>query len=299
MTTHRPIVAVGLAFAAPLAAQVGAPRHLLRMAFEPGKAAHYRKAVDTTMKVVVGGRELNSRTTMTMRVRAEVLEVKDGAATMRHTVEHVTVKMDGPKVQVDYDSADPGASAGPLRRLEELVGEWISVRLDDRGRCSGATASDGFPGDALAGPGGSGPGGSGLDGFVGEIVPELPDEPVAVGETWRTAVYMPVPVLDRPRVVIENTLVAVGDGRARIRQVVVSDADAERAADESVPVSVQVEGVLVLDLATGMPAESEVRFTLRETSPDALAPATQSIAVTMRVDLVPAPANATTAGSGR
>ncbi|MGE3174946.1 MAG: DUF6263 family protein [Planctomycetota bacterium] len=281
MNALRSISSLFVLLAAPLVAQDAAPRHLLRMAFEPGKPAWYRQSVDMSSTMKIGGQDMVTGMKMAVVLRTEVLEVTGGKASMRHTFERITAKMDNPMMKVDYDSDDPDSRPGALAILEDVVGESLQVQVDDHGRFSDAKPSAGFPEQASEMFGGGE-----LNRFLGQNVPELPDQPVAIGESWQTTTEMPMGPTGNAKVTVTNTLMEVGGGRARIRQVMSVDVDDLKVPGGGQMQMDKAEGFTVLDLATGMPIESEMQMVSKVVNTQV----SMDMSMTLRVDAVPAPA---------
>lgn len=193
---------VALASSAALAAQ----GVTLRYRWVKGEEMRYRTTLQTDMLMsgVPGMGDLNVAMTL-VQVNKLVVEdlAADGTATVRNTYESIKMTMSIPMMgEVTYDSAAPAASGGnPMtdtlgKSVGALVGETFTLAVAPTGKVLKIDGLARLIEKTKAGAAGSGAalGLGNMDTLVSEdsqrssieqSFAQLPEKPVAVGETWK------------------------------------------------------------------------------------------------------------------
>lgn len=233
-----------------------AQKHLLRMAHSVGKSAFYCQSTEMTSKVKMGERDVEMAQSTSMWFSATATKVEGGKATVEQSYLRVKSKAGG-MMNAEFDSADPESDGGALRQLGDLVGESITLVMDERGGVSETKPSAGFPQRVLE------QSGSDLKNVLSQFVPMFPDQPIAIGEAWTTELELPMGQLGKAVCSIANKLVAVDKGVARIEQSYTIDTSSVQLPGGTKMESEGGSGFTSIDLATGYPVDSENRMTMR------------------------------------
>ena len=187
------------------AAHVSAQAVTLRYKWTQGDVLTYRNVVRTTSQATGGPRGPETfEQTMTQTIKLTVLAVNpaDGSATLRQSIETVSMDVTTPAGKITYDSARPvEADADPRvlamsKTVGGMVGEAISVTISPTGivrRIDGAARIaqkliDSLPRDPMSG---------GLAQNIKSMLSDdalraaleqsfsrLPEQPVNIGDTW-------------------------------------------------------------------------------------------------------------------
>jgi hypothetical protein len=278
----------------PVLAQDAAPRHLLRLSFEPGKVLHYRMSMIMQQKMNMGAKPVDMDTAMGITFKTEVLEVVNGKAKVRQTFERVTVKSDNAIMKVDYDSADPESRAGPMAVLEDLVGESVTVHVDERAHYSGVEMSEDFPKAAIDVLGGD------MEKLLSQSVPELPDQPVAIGESWETTKPLQMAQFGEAQAKVVNKLTEVSGGHARIDMQLTIDTSNLQMPGGGKFKFEKAGGYTVVDFATGAPIDGESTMQSQVIAGQMQMDMTMKVSIAACEPVAPkAPADAKSAGDGK
>lgn len=176
----------------------------LRYRWQQGDVLTYRTIVRTTNTASgAGGSQAPLVQTMTQTLKVTVAAVApDGAATLRQTIDAVSVEFNGPMGSLVYDSAAPPAAdedprvSSMAKTFGAMVGEVISVTMDPNGairRIDGAAKivdklMAGLPRDPMAGALAQNIkamlGEDALRSSLEQSFSRLPDQPVKPGDTW-------------------------------------------------------------------------------------------------------------------
>ena len=195
------VLLVLAASAAPAAAQPVT----LRYKWTQGEVITYRSVVHSTNSAVGGprGPETFEQTlTQTIKLTVAAVSPADGSATLRHSVEAVSIDVTTPAGKISYDSTRPvETDADPRvvamsKTVGGMVGEAISVTISPSGavrRIDGAARIaqkliDGLPRDPMSGGLAQNIKGmlsdDALRAAVEQSFSRLPEQPVNIGDTW-------------------------------------------------------------------------------------------------------------------
>jgi len=227
-----------------LAAAPAQDKHLLRLALPENKPVFFVHTSDMTMKMNMGEQAMDTTMVMQFFTEQKVVGSKDGVRAVEQKVYRMTVKTKSPMMAaVDYDSDGPGANAGMFADLAKLVGKTVRMKVDGRGRVSDIVLPEGAGGATTP---------EDLRQMFGDSFPEFPEEPVAIGGTWKTTTKKPAGQMGDMDVEITHKLLAVDQGKATIEQAMKIDA-AKLQMPDGMKVNIgESKGSSVIDLATGL-----------------------------------------------
>jgi hypothetical protein len=237
-----------LALAAPALAQEqdqtkDQTKHLLRFSFEPGTVVNQVMAQDMSMKMNMGAEDMVTKMTMQMFQRYTVKAVKGDTADIVQEITRVKAVMDNPMMQVNYDSADEDSDPGMLEGVADLVGQKISLKLSNTGQPSDIKMPEAF--DASSGVD--------LEQMMQQAITALPEEAVAVGDTWTVNQEMPMGQMGAAEAKVTYKLMSVDDKHYVLEQKLAMNLDKLQMPPGMELEKVSASGNLVLNRANGLP----------------------------------------------
>jgi len=252
-------VAFAAAFsAAQDATTTAAQKHLLRVAPSVGRTNLYLQTMQMTMSMAVGeeGKSMDMEQSSSLWMESKVVDSKEGKTKLEQTFRRIKAKMTG-MANVDYDSDDPESRPGPLEALAESVGEKSTIVMDSRGAIMSVELPEAL--DEAQSAGGTG---VDLKQMLAQSVPQMPEEPVAIGHEWTTEMPMPMGQMGKLKCTVTNKLVSVEKGLARIDQKLAFATD-ELELPGGMEISVgEASAFTVVDLSTGMAHDSNSSVTM-------------------------------------
>lgn len=195
----------------------------LRYKFKPGEKLHYATEQNTKMTVVAGGQNLPMEISQTTDVTWEVVAVdQSGKAKIKHHIDRIHFKMDGPTGKEEYDSQG-GKSEGRMVAMmaplfQAITAGDFTVTMDASGRTSDFELSQKLK-DAMkslpqAGQMGQMFSEESLKKMSGGIV--LPSDPVGKSKSWTDKNEMKMPF---GKMVVETECTLEGPARFEGREV--------------------------------------------------------------------------------
>jgi hypothetical protein len=281
----RPALALVLALwaAGAAAAEEAAPRYR----FKEGERIAFVAEATTTIDLSAPGRTSTSRMTQLIDITWQVGPVDaDGKAAVTQTIERVRFKAAAPGETVEYDTADGKAPDDPkARRFADLlnaqVGARLGVTIDPQGqfadfKAPGKAAGAGDPSSE-----------AGFRHLVGQLIPVLPKEAPARGQTWTVKREGRV---GEAVMSGESTYTYVGRedrGGKRVDKVALT-VSMKREPDAPGPVAVKVsdgKGAAYLDRAAGRLVESSLTRTMEFEAGEGDARLTRKVTETITLKL--------------
>lgn len=253
MTTARfPALALGVAWTAAglLPAQDDGPKtHLLRYHFEKGASGHYVVADSSNMKMAAGPRPMEATMSKQMFMEFRIVDVVDGVAHVQHEFHRVKMTVNDPMRGVmEFDTDDEDSMPGMLDHILDMVGQPWEVEVDALGKVELVRVPEVLKSPKALQTG------INLEEMASHFMAELPDEPIAIGDSWKTSFSQSSQMGDMV-VEIDNKLVAVDETSATIEQTMTMEVDAKGSP---LPLETDVKkatGKVVLDLRQGMPRD--------------------------------------------
>jgi hypothetical protein len=258
-------LALGIVFAlSSVGAALGDDDTALRYHFKEGENIAFVAEATTTIDVSASGRTTTSRMTQLIDITWHVGRVDaDGKAAVTQTIDRIRFKAVTPKETVEYDTADGKAPDDPdARRLTDLINSRVGVRLGLTMDAKGQFAD--FKAPARAGGDTDPSSEAGFRHLMGQLIPVLPEEGPARGQTWS------VKREGRVRDVVmsgANTYTYIGRedrGGKRVDKVTIA-VSMKREPDDPAPVTVKGydgSGAAYLDRAAGRVVESSLTRTM-------------------------------------
>ena len=275
MNTAR-FLSLALALTAAAHAQEqGKTKHLLRFDFKPGTVAKQVMTQDMTMTMAMGAEDMVTKMTMSMFQTYTVQSVEGDKAAIEQKITRVKAVMDNPMMQVDYDSSDEDSDPGMLEGLADLVDSTIRMKLSNRGKPSDVKLPEGLSEDA---------GGPDLEQMISQIVTALPEEPVAIGDTWTVDQNMAMGQMGDTSTKVTYKLVSVTDAEIVLEQSLKMDLSTMEVPPGMEIKDATAKGKIVIDRRTGLPKTSDLDMTMKMDGPMAME-------MVLKVSLKPAPAD--------
>jgi hypothetical protein len=183
-------------FALALLFSCGAPKEKieLMLRLQEGQSYSIRVTMDQDISQRPAGQKMDMRQTLAVEYTFDVQEVdEDGTALVDVIYTAVLYKLDGPGINVEYDSANPPAHVSDAARgFAALVGQGFSMRIAADGQVSDLQGVDAML-DSLT---------RGLDPVAAQSLREqfgdealretmeqmmaiYPEAPVGIGDSWR------------------------------------------------------------------------------------------------------------------
>ena len=103
---------------------------------------------------------------------------------------------------------------------------------------------------------------------VNQMMAQLPETPVAIGDTWMTSFQQPMGALGEITIDCVNKLIAVAGVQATIEQDMKLDLDAAAAPIKAKPMVAKT--TMVLDLSEGLPIRMNMQMEMVLTEPMAM-----------------------------
>jgi len=223
----------------PPSAKPSPAKHTLRYKFRPGETLKWRMEQRLDVEATISG---NTLTTQAFTGQVKVWRIKevaaDGSATLENSVEEVDMrqKLTG-RAEVRYNSKTDKKPPLGFENVAQSIGLPLSrVQVDAQGKV--------LKREHLLG-----------SRFHAQLTVLLPDQSVAVGETWTVPGEVAVPTADRMIKKIKTlqtcTLLDVVDGVATIRVATQVLTPIRDPAVEIQTVHLEAAGTVRLDIAAG------------------------------------------------
>lgn len=217
-------------------------KHLLRYRFEPGETIRWRVVHLARIKTTVSGTTQTAETDSKSIKAWRVVEVDDnGAATFEHTVEHVDMrqKLTG-RQEVAYNSRTDAEPPVGFENVAKSIGARLSlITISARGEV--VKRSD----ENIASTSTN----------EGQVTICLPEEPVAVGETWSFPYDLVIPgnggTVRNIKTRQKYTLEAVKNGVATIRVATVILTPVRDPVVEAQLIQKETQGTVRFDIEAG------------------------------------------------
>ena len=219
-----------------------AEKHLLRYQFTPGESVRWRVVHLAKVKTTVAG---TTQTTESVSKSVKLWKVTDvtdaGTATFEQYVEHLDMwnKISG-RQEVTYNSKTDDEVPPGFANVADSVGKVLSlITLNDRGEVIDRKNEH----TATTNPN------------EGQVTMTLPEEPIAVGETWSFPYEMVIPTNNGTVVKIKTqqkySLERVKNGVATIHMATVILTPVHDPAIEAQLIQRQTEGNIRFDIEAG------------------------------------------------
>jgi len=253
MSTAR-ILPLVLALTAPAFAQEDAKqKHQLRFKFKAGTVTNQVMSQDMTMTMSMGAQDMVTTMAMNMFQTYTVKSVEGDKAAIEQKITRVKAVMDNPMQQIDYDSAKDDSDPDMLEGLADLVGQVTTLKLSDRGAVSDVKTPE--LSSAAAG-------GVDVDQMMSQIVTSMPEEPVAIGDTWTVDQKMPLGQMGESDTKVTYKLVSIDDAVIVLDQKLDLNVDEMEMPGGMTVESAEATGKITIDRRNGLPKTMSLDMTM-------------------------------------
>ena len=191
-------------------ADVTPAKATLRWKFKEGDERRYLMNQKMSMAMKVMGQNVETNTVQTMLVTWKVLEVdEDGGCKMEQKFESVRMKMAGPGIAGEYDSAKGTKFTGLMKSLNPLfdamtAGEF-KLTMTAQGKITEMEMPEDLKKALKTAPGGGGGvlSEDGLKQMVTQGSPTLPEEEMASGDDWTETIEIQAPPVGAMKMVTQ------------------------------------------------------------------------------------------------
>ncbi|MCK5942379.1 MAG: hypothetical protein KAI24_10450 [Planctomycetes bacterium] len=219
------------------------PKHLLRYNFKAGTVVNQIVSQDMTMTMNMGAEDMVTKMTMNMFQTTTLKSVEGDTAQLEQHITRVKAVMDNPMMSMDYDSADEDSDPGMLEGLADLVDQKTSMKLTDRGKLSDIKMPEGM----------NEAGGVDIKQMMSQSVTQMPDEPVAIGDTWTVDQKMPLGQMGDAQTKVTYKLIAVTDKQIVLEQKLDMDLSEMEMPGGMEVKDVKAGGKIIINRLTGLP----------------------------------------------
>lgn len=252
MSIARSLPLAALLLAPAFAQAPAKPKHLLRFNFQAGHTLSQVMTQEVTMKMNMGAEDLVTTTTTNTYTTYKVRSVEGDTASFENTMTRVTAVMDSPMEKVDYDSDNDESRPGSLEALAEMVGETVTLKMSDRGAVSEVVLPDSIK--ELNG--------IDFEQMMSQIVHQMPDHPVAVGESWSVDQDIPMGQMGDADAVLTYKLIRVTDAEYVFDQALKLDAASIKLPPQMELQDIQASGKVTISRSCGMPTSMSMTMTM-------------------------------------
>ncbi|MBK9384358.1 MAG: hypothetical protein IPN34_05990 [Planctomycetes bacterium] len=193
-------------------------RHELRFSYAKDAITWHRMSSEMAMQMDMFGQKIETQVSIEMTMHTKVVEVlADGSAKMERTMKRLQTKLSNPMMgEQVYDSDVKDADAGQMADMAVLVGVTMKFQMDRRGQVKNLK----FPPELEEKLSGQ----MSVDDLESMFAKEsivLPEQAVAIGETWKAENTMPLGGgMGEVKMAQENKLLSFANGVAVIEQKV-------------------------------------------------------------------------------
>ncbi|MBL8897662.1 MAG: hypothetical protein JNM84_08540, partial [Planctomycetes bacterium] len=193
-------------------------RQELRFTYAKDAVSWHRMSSVMAMQMDMFGQKIQTDVSIEMTMHTKIVEVlESGSAKMERTVKRLQTKLSNPMMGEQlYDSDVKDADAGQMADMAVLVGVTMKMEMDRRGQIKNVK----FPPELEERLSGQ----VSLDDLESMFAKEsivLPEQPVAIGETWKAENTMPLGGgMGEVKMAQENKLLSFANGIAVIEQKV-------------------------------------------------------------------------------
>ena len=246
---------------------------MVRFSFKAGTVTHRVLDQDMNMTMNMGAKDMVTNIKMSMWMTASIVAVKGNTADIEQKITRMKAFADSITMKVNYDSDDDETDAGPLEAIEDMVGEQITMKLSDQGKISDVKLPDDVELYQQAGVD--------MAQIMAQTVTQLPDHPIAVGETWKVPQTTEMGELGEMKSETTYKLIAITKDFITLSQTMSFDLDGVQIPGGASLDEMRAIGTSKIDLRTGMPAEMDLTMTTKMGGP-------MTMVMTMKQTMKPA-----------
>jgi hypothetical protein len=246
------ILLASTAFAQEIESAKPKQKHMVRFSFKAGAVRHTVMMQDMVMTMNIGAEDMVTKVKTTSWSTTTTKSVKGNIAEIEQKVTRVKAFADSITMKVDYDSNDEDSDPGVLEVLADLVGQKITMKLSDQGKISDVVMPD--DADQLKAAG------MDMEQLMSQTVTQLPDHPIAIGESWKVQQENSVGQFGKMDSETTYTLLHINKEFISLKHSMVCDTENVVMPGGATIDTMKVTGTSKIDLRTGMPIE--MNFTM-------------------------------------
>jgi len=150
------------------------PRHTLRYRFTAGESVYFSSHNETARRFIQNVREIETNDSVDALKHYQVLSVTpDGGAILELTIDRTRMSVDNGTSLFIYDSMKDKDPPAAFQVIHGTVGRpWLRVTVNALGETTNYQTPAGLKVPESAD-------------YVSRVLPVLPEQPVAIGETWK------------------------------------------------------------------------------------------------------------------
>ncbi len=165
-----------------------------RLRLEPGQSFRSETVTRQLITQSVGGQDIKIDTSVGTTYKYDVQSTApDGTATLKVTIDGMSISLEAGPMKVDYDSANPPEQIPPQAQgAAAMVGQSFVMEMNSRGEVSRITGIEAMLEAVVAQGGGAAIreqvekqfGGDALVATMQGMLAPYPDKPVGIGDSW-------------------------------------------------------------------------------------------------------------------
>ena len=228
-------------------------KHLVRFSFKAGTVRHSVIEQEMTMTMNMGAEDLVTNIQQKIWTTTTVTAATGNTADIEQKITRIKAFADSIAMKVNYDSDDDDSDPGPLEVLADMVGEMTTMKLSDQGKISEVVMPEDSEALQVAG--------IDLQEIMSKTVTQLPDHPIAIGETWKVKQKIPLGQLGDTDSEILYKLIAIDKDSITLQQTLVVDMNKLNIPGAAAGMTMKASGSSRIDRWTGSPIEMDLTTT--------------------------------------
>jgi len=206
-----------------------------------------------TMTMNMGAEDLVTNIQQKIWTTTTVTAATGNTADIEQKITRIKAFADSIAMKVNYDSDDDDSDPGPLEVLADMVGEMTTMKLSDQGKISEVVMPEDSEALQVAG--------IDLQEIMSKTVTQLPDHPIAIGETWKVKQKIPLGQLGDTDSEILYKLIAIDKDSITLQQTLVVDMNKLNIPGAAAGMTMKASGSSRIDRWTGSPIEMDLTTT--------------------------------------
>jgi hypothetical protein len=149
-------------------------KHTLRYRFTAGESVYFSSRNDTVRRFVLNGQDVKSTDSVEALKHYKVLDVTpDGGARLELMIDRTKMVVDDGATRFEYDSTRDMNPPAAFQAVHGTVGKpWLRATVNSHGGLTDCQTPGGLSVPESAD-------------YLSRVLPPLPEQPVAIGETWK------------------------------------------------------------------------------------------------------------------
>ncbi len=230
-------------------------KHMVRFSFKAGAVRHTVMTQDMVMTVNIGAEDIATKVKTTSWSTTTTKSATGNIAGIEQKVTRVKAFADSITMKVDYDSNDEDSDPGALEVLANMVGQKTTMKLSDQGKISDVVMPDDADQFKAAG--------MDMEQIMSQTVTQLPDHPIAIGESWKVQQKISVGQFGKMDSETTYTLLLINKEFISLKHSMVCDTENVVIPGGMTFDTMKATGTSKIELRTGMPIEMNLTMTTK------------------------------------